>query len=428
MHRTRAVVALFALLAPLGFVAGTAVPAAAEETCDGRVPTIVVVPGVPTTGTPGDDVILGSFAGDQIDGGAGNDTICGFGNADTLVGGPGDDRLFGGLDDAYVPDDGYQGDILVPGPGDDHVDLGDDPVSADVDEVDRPAEYDKVVYADAPGPVVVDLATGTATGEGTDTIVVPAFSGGVVGSEFDDVLTGTNGPDVIRGGAGDDRIRALGGDDEVEPGRGDDVVRGGDGSDFIQSPDRGRDRFYGDGGNDGVEARGPGSAIGGGDGDDFLFARDGASVHGGAGDDEIDAELSRRKRIEVDAGDGRKDVVRLKAPTSEFRRGLRYVVDVPRKRVTVADVRRARYEGVESLRFAAPGGSLTYVGGQARDSLSANAGVRVTAHGRGGRDILVGGRRADLLDGGPGRDDLVGGPGRDRCINGESLRQCEARR
>lgn len=427
MRRMPITVSLIAL-APFGVVGLTAGPAAAETTCDGKVPTIVVVPGEATTGTPGDDVILGSFAQDRIDGGAGNDTICGLGNADTLVGGPGDDRLFGGLDDFYVPDDGYAGDILVPGPGNDHVDLGDDPASATVDDVDRPARYDRVVYEDAPGPVTVDLSAGTASGEGTDTIAVPAFSGGIVGSAYDDVLTGTDGPDRIDGGAGDDRILALGGNDELEPGRGDDVVRGGDGDDFIMSPDKGRDRLYGDGGDDGVEGHGRGTAIGGGDGDDFLFARLGATVHGGRGNDEIEADLSRRARIEVDAGGGRRDVVRLRAPKSEFPRGSRYVVDVPRKRVTVGGAMRARYEGVEDLRFSGRPGHLTYLGRGGRDRLSVTGGMQVRAYGRRGADILVGGARNDLLDGGPGRDQLVGGAGRDRCLDGEQLRQCEVRR
>jgi Ca2+-binding RTX toxin-like protein len=417
------------VLVPLGAVGLSDGPAVAETTCDGKVPTIVAVAGTtPTTGTPGDDVILGTFARDYIDGGAGNDTICGLGNADTLTGGPGDDRLFGGLDDYYVPDDGYAGDTLVPGPGNDHVDLGDDPASADVDDVDRPARYDRVVYEDAPGPVTVDLSAGTATGEGTDTIAVPAFSGGIVGSDHDDVLTGTDGPDCIDGAAGDDRIVALGGDDELEPGKGDDVVRAGDGNDFVMSPDAGRDRSYGDGGKDFVEASGRGSAIGGGGGDDYLVAHRGASVHGGAGNDEIGAELSRRTRTEVDGGDGRRDIVRLQAPKSEFPRGSTYAIDVPRKRVTVGGARRARYEGVEDVRFSGRPGSLTYLGGPGRDRLSVSGGMQVKAYGRRGADILVGGSRNDLLVGGPGRDQLVGGAGRDRCIGGEDLRQCERRR
>ena len=426
MRRMPMTVSLIAV-APFCFVGLAAGPATAETTCDGKVPSIVAVPGLPTTGTPGDDVILGTYAQDRIDGGAGNDTICGLGNADTLVGGPGDDRLFGGLDDYYVPDDGYAGDILVPGPGNDHVDLGDDPASASVDDVDRPARYDRVVYQDAPGPVTVDLSAGTATGEGTDTIVVPAFSGGIVGSAYDDVLTGTDRPDRIDGGGGDDRVHALGGNDELDPGKGDDVVRGGDGDDFIFSTDGGRDRFYGDGGNDGVTARGPGSAIGGGDGDDFLVAHDGTSAHGGTGNDEIAADLVRGRKIEVDGGDGR-DLVRLRAPKSEFPRGSRYVVDVPLRKVTVGGSTRARYEGIEGLAFSGRPGSLTYVGGSGRDRLSVTGGMQVTAYGRRGADILVGGARSDLLVGGPGRDQLVGGAGRDRCLSGEQLRQCEVRR
>lgn len=300
MRRMPITVSLIAL-APFGVVGLAAGPATAETTCDGKVHTIVAVPGTPTTGTPGDDVILGTYARDEIDGGAGSDTICGLGNADTLVGGPGDDRLLGGLDDYYVPDDGYAGDTLVPGPGNDFIDLGDAPASSTVDYVDRLADYDRGVFEDAPGPVTVNLSAGTATGEGTDTIVVPTYSGGIVGSAHDDVLTGTNAPDRIRGGGGDDRVHALDGDDDIEPGKGDDVVRGGDGGDIIASPDKGRDRLYGDD-DDFVEARGRGSAIDGGAGDDYLVAHLGATVHGGRGNDEIGADLTRRTRTEVDAG------------------------------------------------------------------------------------------------------------------------------
>ncbi|MCP3421937.1 calcium-binding protein [Nocardioides pinisoli] len=274
----------------------------------------------------------------------------------------------------------------------------------------------------------VDLSAGTATGEGTDTIVVPAYSGGIVGSAYDDVLTGTDGPDRIDGGAGDDRIDALGGNDELETGTGEDVVRGRGGDDYIMSPDKGRDRLYGDGGEDSVQGRGPGSAIGGGAGDDYLVSWLGASVHGGPGNDDIVADVIRRRTIEIDGGDGRRDTVSLRAPKSEFPRGSRYVIDVPRKRVTVDGAKRARYEGIEDTRFSGRPGSLAYLGGSGRDRLSVSGGMQVTAYGRRGPDILVGGSRSDLLDGGPGRDAVVGGPGRDRCISAEQRRQCEVRR
>lgn len=426
MSRTRAVVPLIALMTPLVVVAGGAVPAGAATTCDGKVPTVVAVAGTPTTGTPGDDVILGSMGNDTIDGGAGNDTVCGLEGADRLVGGAGDDRLFGGLDDEYYPDDGYEGDLIVPGPGDDFVDLGDDPASATVDYVDRLANYDSVSFADATGPVTVDLSAGTATGEGNDTIVVPAYSGGIVGSAHDDVLVGTSRPDWIRGGGGADRVVAGAGDDDLEADGGD-VVRGGDGGDIIVAP-RGRVRLFGDAGVDYVEAHGRRSAIGGGDGDDYLVGDLGVSVHGGAGNDEIGAALHRRTRIEVDGGPGRRDVVRLRASGEQFEQGSRFVVDVPRQRVSADGRARAVYQGVEILRFSGPGGHLRFLGSPRSEDLSASSRLRVTAYGRGGRDVLAGSRYADLLDGGSGRDVLVGGPGRDRCVAGERVRECERRR
>ncbi|HYJ28655.1 MAG TPA: calcium-binding protein [Nocardioides sp.] len=440
--RAAVLVPVLALVAPLGFLAGTSAPAAAAETCDGKAPTILAVPGVTTTGTSGDDVILGTVNNDAIDGGAGNDTICGLVGSDTLVGGAGNDRLFGGLDNEYYPDDGYRGDLLVPGPGDDHVDLGDDPVSATVDDVDRPANYDSISYRGASGPVVVDLVSGTATGEGADTIAAPQFSGGIVGSAHDDVLIGTQGPDRIRGGGGDDRIIAGDGDDDIEPDHvgppslgshdptltaaGHDLVRAGEGEDYVLAS-HGHDRIFGDGGRDGVHASGPGSDVGGGAGKDYLVGGKGVSVHGGGGDDEIGAALGRRKGHEVDGGPGR-DVVRLRARKAQFDPGTQWVVDVPRERVTADGRKRLTYERVEDLRFSSPRGRLTYLGGAGRDLLYAGSGLRITAYGRTGRDVLVGGRLADLLDGGPGRDQLVGGPGRDRCLNGEQVRQCEVRR
>lgn len=146
---------------------GTTPASAAGETCDGKAATIVVAPAttypVPwTVGTPGDDVIVGTDERDRIDGGGGNDTICGLDGDDHLVGGAGDDRLFGGLD-WYYPDDDYWGDVVEPGPGDDHVDLGADGGWEDIDFVDS-VYADQVSYANAAGPVTVDLTTLTATG------------------------------------------------------------------------------------------------------------------------------------------------------------------------------------------------------------------------------------------------------------------------
>jgi hypothetical protein len=75
----------------------TAAPAAAAPTlCFGQPVTIFAVPGVPTVGTPGDDVIMGTDGNDVIYGRGGNDRICGGPGDDILIGGPGRDRIHGG--------------------------------------------------------------------------------------------------------------------------------------------------------------------------------------------------------------------------------------------------------------------------------------------------------------------------------------------
>ena len=97
---------------------------------------------------------------------AGNDVLSGSVYQDSFVGGPGNDRI-----DGLGADDG-----------------------------------DRVVYTDAAGPVVVNLTTGTATGEGNDTLVSIQS---VVGSQFSDRITGPKGHfSLLEGQDGHDRIDA----------------------------------------------------------------------------------------------------------------------------------------------------------------------------------------------------------------------------
>lgn len=445
MRRTTSLTAIGVLALPLG-LGLTSAPAQAVETCDGKAATIVVTPSTtypvtPVQGTPGDDVIVGTDGHDIIFGNDGNDVICAFAGGDEVHGGNGDDRLFGGADDRYFPDDGYLGDVLVPGPGDDFVDLGDDPASADIAGVDRFAFYDTVSYRDAAGPVEVDLTAGLATGQGRDTIVVPSFSGGIVGSDFDDTLIGSDGPDRIDGGGGDDLIEARGGKDDVLPdnrGRpwstipwgadvaaGDDVVRAGDGRDLVWTR-IGIDRVAGGEGNDYLHHQGRGGRLIGGDGRDSLEAGPGVDLVGGDGRDELDSVVGWARHL-LDGGRDL-DMLRLRAQATTYEPGRAWRVDRPGQRVLVDGRRTLTYRGLENLWFAVRGGRLTYVGASGPDRFSASSSVRVRAFGRGGPDVLIGRRHADLLDGGPGRDTLLGSDGRDRCLRGERLESCEVRR
>src|SRR5262245_2778866 len=118
-----------------------------RATCDGRVPTILGTDGPDVIkGTPGRDVIAGLGGDDQIGGGQ-NDIICGGDGNDRLNGGSGNDTLFG---------EGGDNDFLDGGPGNDMMDAGG-------------SRFDAIVFFDATGPVTASLATGTATGQGTDT-------------------------------------------------------------------------------------------------------------------------------------------------------------------------------------------------------------------------------------------------------------------
>jgi streptogramin lyase len=82
--------------------------------CNGR--TATVVRGVGDVTTPGNDVVLGTSAGETIDAKGGNDTVCGAGGNDTLLGAIGNDGLFGGPGQ----------DDLGGGKGADHLDGGRD--------------------------------------------------------------------------------------------------------------------------------------------------------------------------------------------------------------------------------------------------------------------------------------------------------------
>lgn len=443
---------LTALTVPVTIHAG---PAAAVETCDGRTPTIVVPVGpdgapAAVTGTPGDDVIVGTDGNDTIAGAGGNDTICGLSGADVIDGGPGDDRLFGGLDQqGYFADEGYYGDLVRPGPGDDHVDLGADPQAGDVWFWESPLELDQVSYSGATSGVTVDLAAGTATGEGTDVIATTTLPRGVIGSPHDDHLTGTATRDLIHPGAGDDQVVGGDGHDLIAPdavGRstagwstrpppvgpavlpGDDVVDAGPGSDYVVVL-LGSDRITGGEDDDRLYSRSPdtGTVLDGGPGRDRLNGEVGTSLRGGDGRDTLDAEFSPRVRQVLDAGRGR-DQVRMNMPRPVFEEGLHLRLDVPRGRLTVDGRRAVDVQGLERLYLRVQRGRFDFVGGPRSETVTTSGGLRVRALGGGGADVLVGGKHADLLDGGPGRDRLDGQKGRDRCLRGEALESCEVRR
>jgi Ca2+-binding RTX toxin-like protein len=197
---------------------------AAAEQCLGKTADIIGSPHNDLlSGTPGKDIILGL---------GGDDVIRGLGAKDHICGGSGDDRLIGGRGN----------DLVSGGSGNDWLDGGGQ-------------LWDRLTYADAAGPVRVDLAAGIAAGEGRD--AVTGFHD-VVGSRYDDVLVGNDdlnnlfgeaGDDVLRGGGDWDWLHGSGGSDTLGGGSGRGWLYGEDGDDVLRGGSD-PDRLFGGPGSD----------------------------------------------------------------------------------------------------------------------------------------------------------------------------------
>jgi hypothetical protein len=267
-------------------------------------------------GTRRSDLVVGTSASDILCGLAGNDVLRGGGGDDLLIGGPGTDvadhstsgsgvlvdlaagtatgqgtdtlwSIEGAIGSAYADvlsgDEGNNslsgiggGDRLVGRGGNDTLDGGDG--------------ADTAAYSTSGSRVVVDLRTGTASGDGNDVL---RSVENVVGSSRADTLIGNAGANVLDGMKGADTIRGGEGDDTLRGGRGADILTGGQGADLVYGGD-GTDRLTGSAGAD---------QFFGGRGDDSLFARDGEadSLDGGEGTDgaRTDADLDTLISIEA---------------------------------------------------------------------------------------------------------------------------------
>ncbi|HEX6262222.1 MAG TPA: hypothetical protein VF097_05175 [Actinomycetota bacterium] len=141
---------------------------------------------VEATGQP--CTIEGTEGDDELQGTQGPDVICGLGGDDVLRGRGGDDELLGG------------------------------------------AGRDTADFSASLGGVRVDLAAGTAHGEGADVL---AEIEDATGSAHDDLLVGSAEGSTLSGGGGNDVVLGEGGDDALLGGEGGDHLDGGAGSDAI---------------------------------------------------------------------------------------------------------------------------------------------------------------------------------------------------
>jgi Ca2+-binding RTX toxin-like protein len=380
------------------------------------------VPSVFAFGTVGADVI-------SADGAGGTGLPMPSGSRVALFGNAGDDQLIGGQGD-----DGLVGDA-----GDDKLDGGDG--------------RDRVFFTQTLPGVDVDLAAGTAVGEGEDALASV------------ESVWGTDGADTLRGDDGDNLLVGAGGDDELEGRGGDDALRGDAGIDtvsYVGAPAGVRVSLAVSGPQDTSGAgtdelhqveRVIGSAF-----DDDLLGDAGANELSGlagddtfapgAGDDRV-AGGSGRDAVSFASSPGPVNVslaARLATGDGTDRlTGIEDAIGTRRADVFEASAAADRFDGrggSDTVSYARAGRGVTAdlalvgpqaTGGSGRDTLLSiesligsrfadilrgNAAANRLVGGR-GDDRLEGRAGADVLDGGRDVDLCLGGPGRDRLVSCE---------
>jgi Ca2+-binding RTX toxin-like protein len=201
-----------------------------------------------------DDVLTGNAAPNFLFGDTGNDTLSGGDGDDGLWGRGGDDALDGGSGEDFVSfvfsQFGVTANLTIgtaTGEGSDTLanieDIvgtkHDDTLTGDAgpnaflplvgnDAIDGSSGTDTVSYEVSPSAVTANLTTGTATGEGTDTLTGIE---NLNGSRLTDDLTGDAGPNVLHGLAGEDTLSGSDGDDTLIGDEGTDTLDGGNGTD-----------------------------------------------------------------------------------------------------------------------------------------------------------------------------------------------------
>ncbi len=332
-------------------------------------------------GGEGDDSMAGGAGTDTLDGDSGADVLGGFKGADTILGGEGNDSI--------VWNEGDGDDEAIGGAGQFDL-LGVNASDADGDELELVAEptarferRNLVPFAiDMPGgqedleQISVDLRGGNDTF--TTASGLPEMHVLLIGGPGEDQITGGDAADQLFGGEGDDIIDGGGSGDVLFGQVGDDRIVGGAGDDFIDG-NEGGDRIVGDGGPDFV--------LGGGD-DDVVIWNDGDGSEEAQGERGFD-------RLEVNGSETEGDVLELA------------VEETTKLRRTNLDPFTLKLPEFEEVAMRAGGGN---------DALGVSpglTGLRVSADGGPGDDVLNGSEEPDEFLGGPGEDTLSAGAGED---------------
>ncbi|MBB2820021.1 UNVERIFIED_ORG: Ca2+-binding RTX toxin-like protein [Rhizobium esperanzae] len=226
-----------------------------------------------STGTIGNDVLIGGALADVIFGYGGDDQIRAGAGDDRIVGGSGADKILG-QDGADTIAAGAGDDIVYGGDGNDTIDGG-----AGNDTLKGEAGDNKITGGEGN-----DYISG---GTGADDLNGDAGSDIIYAGDGDDSVHGGADDDILKGEAGADTLAGDDGDDKLYGGDGADYLKGGGGADRLDGGD-GADILYGQGGDDTLLGQGGADRLDGGDGNDTLYGyADDDKLSGNVGDDKL---------------------------------------------------------------------------------------------------------------------------------------------
>ncbi len=386
--------------------------------------------------------LVGTDAGERIDGLGGNDTISGAGGGDELYGNGGDDILIGGAGGDRLTGgagrDTFQITAIVdsPAPADGSTNysgidritdlvLGEDVIDLRALSITRASGF----YSDIGAVLRFDTASGSvalAVNTGVSILETGAIRYGktiaYVGGAGDDIAYGLDGADSLAGGGGNDELHGGIGDDRLSGDAGDDQLYGGGGADTLIGG-AGRDALYGGGGGDLIRGGAGNDTLGGSDdAGDRLFGGDGDDnyqgldaffdasgiIYGGAGRDTLSGSAGPAT-LYGNSGDDFLYAGGGIAAQSAGSAGTD--VDVQ----AIIAVGNSLYGGDGDDYITGADGTDRLFGGRGNDILFGGRGLSLLdgSFSSGGDDFLYGGDGDDELDGAGGNDFLDGGAGAD---------------
>ena len=340
------------------------------------------------------------FGDDRLEGNIHNDILIGGYGLDTINGGDGDDRIWG---------DGYLKFTGVIGTRGRQISASNDQLYADLmaDVIDAGLGNDWVHGGGGDDSIDSGEGQNTVYGSyGSDTIIAGDQADTIYGGNNEDDF-GIDGDDDITAGGGDDRVYGEGGNDTIDGGTGNDDLTGQAGNDTIYGGD-GNDRIWGGVGNDTITGDNGSDQIEGGFGNDILTGGQGNdTIYGQEEDDTIDGGTGNDT---IDGGTGNDTITDLDGDNT--------IIGGSGDDVITA--------GAGNDDITSGAGDDTVAAGDGDNIIDTGSGHDVVSSGTGadnidtadGDDTITAGGGDDVIDAGTGADTITGGAGRDHFIFG----------